>query len=137
MCATEETETEEEGVDVSISAATFPDENFRKYVTEEFDENQNGILSTEEIKKVTVINLNKNNKDIKDLKGIGNFYNLSIFYGSEISIREFNLGENENLQVISISKCPLENIDVSKNVKLRSLTCSNCNLEDINISNNL
>ena len=117
MCATEETETEEEGVDVSISAATFPDENFRKYVTEEFDENQNGILSTEEIKKVTVINLNKNNKDIKDLKGIGNFYNLSIFYGSEISIREFNLGENENLQVISISKCPLENIDVQMKVQ--------------------
>lgn len=50
-CATEETETEEEGVDVSISAATFPDENFRKYVTEEFDENQNGILINRRNKK--------------------------------------------------------------------------------------
>ena len=44
---------------VDINKDTFPDENFRKYVSTECDENHDGKLSEEEIKAVDEIYVNR------------------------------------------------------------------------------
>lgn len=130
--ATEETETEEEGVDVSITAATFPDENFRDFVAKNYDKDEDGILSTEEAKHVIVIRLSE--MEISDLTGIEYFYNLVTFYASEIPLKELNLRENKKLTTIICRWCQLKEIVISENQNLYSLDCSNNELEDIDIS---
>jgi hypothetical protein len=43
--------------EVTINATNFPDKKFRSYVKEEFDTDENGVLSSEEISAVKTINV--------------------------------------------------------------------------------
>lgn len=43
--------------DVKVTSDTFPDAAFREFVTQQYDENQDGILNKDEIKKVTSIEI--------------------------------------------------------------------------------
>ena len=97
--------------DVEINATNFPDENFRKYVSENIDENGDGKLSEGEINGCTEILSAASN--IKDHTGIEHF----------TALEELNCGAN-----------PLSSLDVSKNTALKSLICNYCNLSSIDVS---
>ena len=45
-------------VEVEINEINFPDQTFRNYVASEFDENNNGTLSADELNSVTEIDVN-------------------------------------------------------------------------------
>jgi hypothetical protein len=57
--------------DIAITAANFPDDNFRNQISVSYDTNHDGVLTTEEIQSVTAINVT--NKHISSLKGIEHF----------------------------------------------------------------
>lgn len=59
---------------VDISAENFPDDNFRTYVSDNFDTVKDRKLSKSEIAAVTAINVK--NKNIRDLTGIENLGRL-------------------------------------------------------------
>ena len=89
-------------VDIPIDATNFPDDNWRAFVLEHFDGDENERLSAEEIDAVGIINVAAN--DIADLKGIEFF----------TSLEELNCINNR-----------LHSLDLSKNTKLKNLNCSN------------
>ena len=61
-------------VDIAIDEANFPDKTFREYVSDNFDENEDNVLSDDEIAKVTSIDCN--GSGITNLKGIEYFTEL-------------------------------------------------------------
>ncbi|MGI6737109.1 MAG: putative Ig domain-containing protein [Anaerovoracaceae bacterium] len=97
---------------VGINAENFPDENFRGYVSSNFDTDKDGNLSDAEAARVLTVSVA--GKEIKSLKGIEAFPKL----------RELDCGFNE-----------LDVIDVSKNTELRKLFCWNNSITDLHIEN--
>ena len=91
--------------DVAINATNFPDENFRKYVSENIDKDGEGKLSEGEIEGCQEIRCNV--CGITSLKGIEYFTALKSLYCD---------GNN------------LSSLDVSKNVALEYLKCNGNNL---------
>ncbi|MBR3434969.1 MAG: hypothetical protein IKG88_03665, partial [Bacteroidales bacterium] len=85
---------------IAIDATNFPDENFRTYVSSNFDTDKDTYLSDDEIAAVTKIAVSGRN--ITDLKGIEYFTALTDLYC-------FN---NQ-----------LTSLDVSKNTALRDINC--------------
>ena len=69
---------------VPINSTTFPDKSFRNYISQNFDENGDGVLSINERKKVWEIKCD--NSHIKSIKGVGYFDNLIILTCSSNSI---------------------------------------------------
>ena len=82
--------------DVRINEKNFPDELFRSYVEFNFDMDGNGILSKEEIKNITCINLQCND-NLKDLKGIEYFSELTELLCSYSSIKKLDVSKNTAL----------------------------------------
>ncbi len=65
--------------DIAINETNFPDENFRRYVSEEIDANGNNVLSESEILSTTEMNISRKwsyGDDIENLKGIEFFTEL-------------------------------------------------------------
>ena len=64
------------GEGVAVDAAKFPDEGFRKYVSDNIDGNSDGVLSQTEIEGVTEIKVSCLLYICSDLKGVEYFINL-------------------------------------------------------------
>ena len=64
--------------DVSIDAANFPDDNFRSYVSSNFDSDSDGVLSDSEIAAATSIDVS--GQGVSSLKGIEHFTALTTLY---------------------------------------------------------
>ena len=91
-----------EAASIAINSANFPDENFRAYVTENFDTDGNGVLSDAEKDEVTEIYVN--NQSISSMAGVENFRNLKILW---------------------CNSTQLSSLDVSQNTVLEDLDCGN------------
>ena len=98
---------------VSINSTNFPDANFRQYVKDKFDKDENSKLSTDEIKAVTKINCD--DKNISSLTGIYNFTELE----------ELHCDNNPNLTALDLTYANLS--------KLRTVYCQNCGLKTVAI----
>ena len=99
--------------EIPISETVFPDETFRRYISEYFDIDQNDVLSRSEVDNIK--NISVSSMGITNLKGIEYFYNLEMLL----------CVHNE-----------LTNLDVSKNLALKRLQCSNNKLSVLNVRNN-
>ena len=86
--------------DVAINETNFPDDIFRSYVSEIFDQNGDGILSPDEIENA--ISIDCSWKGISSLKGIEYFTAINTLY----------CGHNQ-----------LTALDVSRNTALKTLGC--------------
>ena len=98
--------------DVEISAANFPDNIFRAYVRETCDDNNDGILTDEDLEYPGWIDVS--GQGISSLKGIEFFTGLN----------GLNC-ENNNLT---------GTLDLSRNTALTWLSCSDNQLESLNIT---
>ena len=98
---------------LAIDENNFPDPNFRTYILENHDDDQDGYLSEDEIKKVDVIACK--GLKIKSLQGIEKFTELIMLECSE----------NE-----------IVSLDATKNPKLATVICISGNLKDIKLGNN-
>ncbi|MBR5343547.1 MAG: immunoglobulin domain-containing protein [Oscillospiraceae bacterium] len=122
---------------VAINERNFPDDTFRKYVSENLDGNQNGYLSTKEL-GAKQIDIPADYNTIRSLKGIELFYALETLKCSSISnLTELDLSQNIELKSLDCSyDCSLSKLNVSGNAKLESLSCSNAALTKLDVSHN-
>lgn len=99
--------------DEVVVADTFPDAKFRNYVTENFDTDKDGILSTEEIAAVTKIDVSKVNV-ITDMTGVQVFTELQTLNCAGQALKALDVTKLEKLQVIDASKNQLQSFILPK-----------------------
>lgn len=120
---------------IAIDSANFPDDKFRTYIAANFDINQNGELSTEEIVNVTAIACGY--KSIQDLTGVEHFYKLKYLYCYSNKLRSLDVRANPNLEYLHCYSNQLTALDVSQNKNLTNLECYSNQLEQLDVSKNL
>ena len=121
--------------DVAIDATNFPDENFRKYVKDNFDKNPaDDALSQTEIDAVTKIDVSK--KKIKDLKGVEFFKKLTWFNCEGNQLMSLDVSHNTALTTLVCSSNQLTSLDVSHNTALDDLLADNNKITTLNVSKN-
>ncbi len=121
------------GVDansVRIDASNFPDENFRKYIKESFDANNDDIV--DDIENITSISVLSRN--IYSLKGIEYFRALQELDCSGNKLTSLDVSKNTALTSLLCSGNKLTSLDVSKNTALTSLLCSGNKLTSLDVS---
>lgn len=91
----------------------FPDAEFQRYVSDNIDKNEDGILTAREMRAIKVIKIP--DKGIKSLKGVEIF---------------------ENLEHLDCAGCNLGELDVSKSPIL-TLKCDNCHLTSLKVSDRI
>lgn len=144
------------GLDATyINEDNFPDENFRNYVSSNFDSNNDLFLTTEERYAVTAINVD--GKSISSLQGVELFTNLTklecnnnnlqtldIRYNkalkelhcSQNKLTELNVKNNQKLIVLSCFDNQLTELDLSWNTELENLSCGRNKLTSLSVKNN-
>lgn len=120
---------------VAIDEANFPDDLFRDYVSTNFDKNNDGALSSDEISKVTEIDTGKD-FSIYSLKGIEYFTELKSLIADEANLSEVDVSANTNLTFLSLMHADITELDISKNTELTDLNVNTCNLKSIDLSQN-
>ena len=113
---------------------TFPDEAFWSYLLKYVDKNRNGTLSQEERYAVETINVNYMN--IRSLKGIEFFPNLTELYCVGNQLTELDMSQNKELQTLDCVVNQLTELDVSQNKKLKKLQCSANQLTELDVRSN-
>ncbi|MBR3917184.1 MAG: leucine-rich repeat domain-containing protein, partial [Clostridia bacterium] len=119
---------------VEINETNFPDAIFRKYVTNNFDKDGDGVLSAEEIAKATYISVI--NSGISDLTGIDNLINLKILDCNNNNLKNLDISNNTALTTLFCEYTELTSLNISNNTSLKKLYCSHSNLETLDVSNN-
>lgn len=125
---------EEKSGGCAVNSENFPDENFKKYVSSEFDTNSDGILSTEEMDQVITINVAGNN--ISSLEGIGYFVNVQEIFCHKNKLTSLDVSNNTALEKLHCYGNELEQINVSGNAHLQSLICHTNHLTQLDLENN-
>lgn len=121
----------EEDNRVQLSSENFPDDNFRQFLTDEFDTDGDGWVNIED---VTDINCNK--KQISSLKGIELFSKLNRLYCDENNLTSLDVSKNKNLWAMSCQWNSIKSLDVSNNTKLTVLLCGDNEITNIDLSEN-
>ena len=129
--------------DVKINSTNFPDEGFRKYISENIDLNEDGVLSKAEIKKVTEIKLEhydeaRNEYVYNDLTGIGVFTELKrLECEDQKSLSKLDLHKNTKLEFVKCGRNGIKELNVSKLTKLKELRCYVNKLTKLDVSKNV
>ena len=152
--------TEPDDGSVKINAVNFPDDNFRTYISDNFD-NENGTkdgkLSQDEIAAVTAIDVS--GKSIRELTGIEYFTALTTLNcNNNTLLTSLDVSKNTALTKLTFSGCrisslnvkgcdaltyidckenyELTSLDLSENTKLEYLNCYNNKIGSLDVSNN-
>ena len=120
--------------DVAINETNFPDENFRRYVSENCDPDGDGLLSPTEISNVTEIECSQ--RGIASLKGIEFFTALETLGCDWNELTSLDVSKNTALTSLDCYNNQLTSLDVSKNTALKLLNCSFNQLTSLDVSMN-
>lgn len=120
---------------VPVDENTFPDKNFRAYVSEYVDiDETHGYLSDDEIAAVEEMNLVS--EDIDSIKGVQIFTNLVELDIANNNVKSMDLSQNVKLKRLDCSKNYLTELDLSSNTELVKLAASKNKLKALNLSAN-
>ena len=103
-----------------MASIPVPDDAFKAYIISRYDADRNGKLSMEEAEKITRLDINTYDLQIKTLEGIEYFTNLE--YLKAVGYDDSRRGE-------------VSSLDLSKNVKLETLICPFNRLESFDLQN--
>lgn len=120
--------------EIPINETTFPDANFRKLVSENYDKDESGGLSESEIKSCVYIRCNE--KSISDLDGIEYFTEITSLYCYRNELTSLDLSKNTKLTWLDCSDNQIKNLDVSGMPELEQLFCSRNQIQSLDVSNN-
>ena len=118
---------------VPIDAAHFPDPAFRA-VVQQYDTNNNGTLSQQELTKATTINADYH--DIGSVKGIEYFTSLTYLNLNNNQLSSLDLSHNTALTYLDLDNNQLSSVDVSHNTKLTELYLYCNQLSSVDVSRN-
>ena len=121
--------------EVAIDKTNFPDDTFRKYVSDNFDDDNDDVLSVDEISKVTSIII-INNSNLKSLKGIEYFADLTTLLCHHTGIEELDVSNNRALTRLDCPNTGIGSLDVSNNRALTRLDCYNTGISSLDVTNN-
>ena len=120
---------------------TFEDDIFKDYISEYVDEDKDGILSEEEINKVSKININgfadNRYKELKSVKGIELFPELKELTCYGCSLSEIDVSSNSKLKSLVVGYTKIGQLDISHNKELVELDCSSTDVDKIDLNDNL
>lgn len=119
--------------DVAIDAVNFPDNTFREYVSENFDGDNDGILSDEEIANVTWIDVKESG--ISSLKGIEYFTSLEGLEARENNLISLDLSKCTNLEFLQARDNQISELNIDGLMKLANVKLQNNKLSRLDISN--
>ena len=120
---------------VDIDETNFPDANFRQYVKDEFDKDNDDILSADEIAEAKEISVE--GTPITSFKGIEYFTALTNLECSRTKLTSLDTSHNKKLGYLRCNYIPdLTSLNVSQNTELKVLRCNDNALADLNLTNN-
>ena len=123
--------------EVAVDSEHFPDDVFREYVRSNFDSDDDGVLSDEEIAGALSIDIHGSPKrvyyngesedwhGVSDLIGIEYFTSLVSLDCSINYLGHIDLSRNTALQALDCSYASLDRLDLTANTALRVLICGN------------
>ena len=117
--------------DVAINETNFPDANFRKWVSDHCDGNQDGKLSASE---TLVTYMDVSGRQIKSLEGIRFFSVLEQLNCSENELTALELEGCYSLQKLYCADNRLTTLSVSPKLSLVYLDCSGNRFTELNLS---
>ena len=133
--------------DTKVGNVEFDDAIFKSYCLENFDLDGNGEISPSEALAVETISIST--QDVKSLKGIEQFSNLTSLYcaspcypndagtydptGTLVSL---DISHNKKLTYLDCSGNPLNELDLSNNNELKEFIGYYCNFTAIDVTNN-
>ena len=120
--------------DIPIDEDHFPDANFRKYISNNCDSNEDGVLSAEERTNTTHMELEAN--DIADLRGIEYFTALTYLGCTGNPLTSLDVSGCPGLERLICGDTPLTSLDVSGCTALKYLTCCDSQLTSLDVSKN-
>ncbi|MBQ3632123.1 MAG: hypothetical protein II949_12945 [Prevotella sp.] len=126
--------------EVAIDESSFPDANFRQYVLDSIDSNNDSFLSTAEAEAVEEINVA--DCSISDLTGIGFFSKLKILLcnnaleetNTRNHLTTLDVSKNTELVRLACGQNEIASLDLSNNINLENLHCANNKLSAIDVS---
>lgn len=122
--------------EVKLDEVNFPDEDFRNFVTDNFDINKDGILQSDEVREAKVLSTDYE-VYFSSAKGIEHLKNLKKFSAPMAGFCEIDVSQNTKLQILEIGfNEELASINVSNNQVLRILDISGSKISNIDVSNN-
>ena len=117
-----------------IDAAHFPDANFRAYLLDEEDWNNDGVLDDDELDSVTSITVRSAN--ISSLKGIEYFTELTDLDCYDNALTELNLNNNTKLEYLDCMDNGIKSLDLSGNTLLIEVLCYDNQLQTLELGTN-
>ncbi len=118
---------------VEISEENFPDPIFKTLVRRWYDEDENGVLDSEEL---DVYSMDLDGHHIEDLTGIEHFSSLSFLNCKNNQLTKLDLRGNPLLYGLYCDGNPLTSLDLSGNPVLSSLSCNSSDLTELDLSHN-
>jgi len=119
---------------LAIDEKNFPDAAFRKFVQENFDNNNDQKLNDAEI--AAVDHIEAMNLGIADLTGIEHFTALTSLTIHYNKLTKLDVSKNTALTSLACGENLLTELDVSKNTALKLLACPANQLTKLDLSNN-
>lgn len=120
---------------IELNEENFPDESFRKIVTNRYDQDKDGYLSKTETEYVLEMKLRKT--EIKSLKGIKYFTSLEKLEVSQNNLTgTVDLSSMDRLVSLkmyrNLGKDAI-NIDLNFDTNLKMIICNNCHIADVDV----
>ena len=119
---------------IKINDTNFKDETFRNYVKAEFDKNNDGYLSQDELNNVTEIDVENNG--ITSLKGVEHFTKLKELNCRNNKLTEIDVKSNKELTDLNCRENQLTELDVKSNTELLRLNCDCNQLTELDVKSN-
>ncbi|MDO5037321.1 MAG: stalk domain-containing protein [Tissierellia bacterium] len=118
---------------VLINEENFPDDNFRAFVDKYYNDDNNNLLSPQEL---DISKMKAYDENIEDLTGIEHFSKLKDLNCVNNQLTSLDLSKNTALTILSCDKNQLTSLDLSGNPDLEELFCGENALTSLNISQN-
>ncbi len=127
--------------DVAIDETNFPDETFRSYISENYDTDKNGVLSSEEIENATELSLadpvfdedgNILQPDL-DLTGIGHLKKLKSISVALYNVKNADLSSIEALTQINFSAGSVSGLVLGDMSSLEDCYLYNSDLTEVSL----
>ncbi len=119
---------------VALDETNFPDEIFRTFLKDQYDKDQDGVLSESEIADITTLNVYS--RGISSLAGVEFLTDLQKLYCYSNKLSELDVSQNTKLTLLFCYSNSLSELDVTSNTELTNLKCDNNDLTELDVSKN-